>query len=276
MKRYRVLNYDFDTRANILKQEIHDGWDENAKKLWQENKRQIREGLIAQFGAIGSTLKIDNFVELGASPISVIAFHNKFLRQIREAFIIGSYYPALTAACALGERILNQLIIHLRDDFKCSKGYKSVYRKASFDNWDIAIDTLEGWSVLLQNVAADFKDLKDIRNRAIHFNPETDKNDKELALSAIAKLVKIIEGQFSGFGSQPWFIPGIAGAAYIKKEYEERSFVKRIMLPNCALVGPYHRLEAGPKGWIVQDAHEYEEKDITDAEFAELLKKGSP
>lgn len=276
MKRYRVLAYDLDTRANILKQEIKDDWKDEVKTLWQENKRQIKEGLIAQFGAFSAFQKIDNFIELGASPISIIAFHNKFLRQIREAFVIGSYYPALTAACALGERILNQLIIHLRDDFKHTDEYKKVYRQASFDNWDIAIDTLEKWSVLLPPVATDFRDLKDIRNRAIHFNPETDKNDKELSLEAVSKLLKIIDGQFSGFGTQPWFITGTAGASYIKKDYETQPFVKRIILPNCALVGPYHKLDSGPHGWIVKDDYKYEEKEITDIEFAELLNRRNP
>ena len=271
MKRYRVLTYRFDARANVLKQEIQDDWEERVIAQWQDNKRQIKAGLIGQYGAFESPRKIENFIELGWLPISVIAFHNNFLQQIRDAYIVGAYYPSLTGACALGERILNQLIIHLRDDFKGTKEYKNVYRKDSFDNWDVAINTLESWSVLLPEVVADFRELKETRNRVIHFNPETDRNEKQLATVAVKRLTKIVEGQFSGFGTQPWFIPNIAGAAYIKKQFEEQPFVKRILLPSCERVGPYHRLQLSDQGWVVQDDYPYENKEISDEEFAKLL-----
>jgi len=201
-------------RLFFLKQEVQDTWEPDVKRLWQNNKIQIKEGLIAQFGAFGCHQKIENFIELGASPFSIIAFHNKFLRQAREAFVIGAYYPALIAACSLGERILNQLMLHLRDDYKDTNEYKKVYRKNSFDNWDLAIDTLESWQILLPDVAILFRKLKEIRNQSIHFNPETDKNDRELALKAIHKLTEIIVGQFAGFGPLPWIIPKTKGAVF--------------------------------------------------------------
>ncbi len=113
MKRYRVLTYDFDTRANNLNTDIKDDWEPELKAQWENNKNQIKEGLIAEFGAYSAFAKIRNFIDLGAYPISIIAFHNKFLHQARRAFVIGAYYPALTSACTLGERILNQLILHL-------------------------------------------------------------------------------------------------------------------------------------------------------------------
>lgn len=276
MKRYRILTYDFDSRANILKQESKDDWKEAQKIHLEYIKKQTREGLVEQFGALGVDNKISNFVELGWLPISVVAFHNKFLRQVRDAYVIGAYYPSLTGACALGERILNQLIIHLRGDFKNTKEYKSVYRKDSFDNWDLAINTLESWSVILPDVAVDFRELKEIRNGAIHFDPETDRNDKEISLAAVKILTEIVEDQFSGFGTQPWFIPDIVGSAYIKKEFEEQPFVKRIILPNCNLVGPFHKLQSGPQGWIVLDNYDYEDKEISDEEFASLLKRERP
>ena len=263
MKRYRVLKFDFDTRANILKLEEND----NFKNI----KLQIKDRLIAQFGTASASKKIDNFVEIGASPISIMAFHNIFLRQIRNSYVIGSYYPALVGACALGERILNQLIIHLRDDFKNTEQYKSVYKKNSFDNWNLAIKTLKNWNVLLPNVVNQFQELKQLRNEVIHFNPETDVNTKKNALDSIKKIQRIIGQQFSCFGHQPWYIPKINGAAFIKKSYEAKPFIKRIVIPNCKKVGPYHILERGLKGWIVKENYNYEEKEITDIEFAKLF-----
>jgi hypothetical protein len=47
MKRYRVLAYDFDTRANILNTDIKDDWKPQVKAQWENNKNQIKEGLIA-------------------------------------------------------------------------------------------------------------------------------------------------------------------------------------------------------------------------------------
>jgi hypothetical protein len=270
MKRYRVLAFDFDMRANVLRREIENSWDPKVKEEWESNKKSIKEGLLAQYGCQNYCQKIENFVALGNAFLSIIAFHNEFYRQARNAFVVGAYYPCLTAACALGERILNQLVIHLRDDFKASPEYKKVYRKDSFDNWDLAIDTLVSWQVLLPNVADSFRRLRETRHRAIHFNPETDHNDRQLALDAMKELSMIIEGQFAAFGHLPCYIPGTQGAAFVKKAAETEPFVWRIVLPNCRLVGPLHTLEHTPRGWLVHDDHDYEDRDISDEEFKDL------
>lgn len=271
MKRYRVLTYDFDTRATILSQEIGEDWEPRVKETWAENKTHIKEGLLAEYGPWGGFRKIDDFIEMGPAPFSIIAFHNKFLRQVRSAFVTGAYYPALTGTCALGERILNQLILHLRDDFRGSPEYKKVYNRDSFDNWDLAIDTLENWQALLPEVAANFRKLRDARNRAIHFNPETDHNDRRLALETIRIISDIINGQFAGLGPLPWYIPDAQGATFVKRVAESLPFVRRIVLPNCYLVGHLHTLELKNDNWIVHDEHEYGDGEITDEEFTELF-----
>jgi hypothetical protein len=109
MKRYRIVAIDFDTRANVLNAPIGEGWEPANRALWEQNKAIIRNGLVHQYGALDFEHKFERFVTLGAAPFSVVAFHNAFLRQARSAFVIGAFYPALTAACALGERVLNTL-----------------------------------------------------------------------------------------------------------------------------------------------------------------------
>jgi hypothetical protein len=279
MKRYRVLPFfDFDTRATVLSQEIKDEWEPNIKRHWLENKKNIKEDLIAELGALKAFAKIDNFVNLGPAPFSIIAFHNKFLQQARGAFIIGSFYPALTAVCALGERVLNQLILTLRDDYKQTPEYKNMYGKNSFADWELAISTLESWHILLDPAAKAFRELKDIRNKAIHFNPATDTNDREIALSALKKFTEIVNNQFSGFGTQPWFIANMPGESYIKKSWEEAPFIKKIFLPNCVLVGPKHEITSMSPQITIRDNFQYEKKEVTDSEFSDLrrehLKKG--
>ena len=274
MKRYRILNIDFDSRANILSMEINESWEENVKAQHRRNKEQIKEGLLQEFGPMNAEGKIRNYCDLGSAPFSIVAFHNKFLRQIRNSFVMGAYYPALTGTCSLGERILNHLILKLRDEFKHTSGYKKIYRKESFDDWQLAISVLSSWDVLMPNVVTNYNRLGEIRNRrAIHFNPETDRNDREIALESIKLLSEIVQEQFGALGTQPWFIENTKGAFFIKKDYENTPFIKKIYLPTCALVGPYHRLEFLGEGFKVMDGYKYENKEISDKEYGELLDK---
>ncbi|MFC5467420.1 hypothetical protein ACFPPD_01735 [Cohnella suwonensis] len=270
MKRYRVLHMSFDTRATILNTQIEENWEEDTASLWKENKKTITQGLFHEYGGINFEAKLAYFKEFGPMPFSIIAYHNNFFKNIRDSYVIGSFYPALTAACSLGERILNQLILSLREDFKATPQYKDVYSKKSFDNWDKVIATLESWNVLLAEVVTLFFELKDLRNFSIHFNPETDRLDKELALKAITLLKEIISLQF-GIGNQPWFIHSIPGVIYVKKEAEEWPFVKKVIIPNCVLVGYLHKLEHDGSWFKVVDDHEYDDREVTDDEFKELL-----
>ncbi|WP_080962057.1 hypothetical protein [Chromobacterium subtsugae] len=268
MKRYRIFSFDFDTRVHRL-EPAHDGWDENAKELHIEGQKKVIEGLKLQFGEWGLQSKVENFIALKSKPFSVSAFHNKFLDQIRNSYVIGSYYPALTGACALGERILNHLLIRLRDYHKATPEYKKIYRKDSFDYWPLAIDTLEAWEELLPEAANQFRYLNEKRNRALHFNPEIDHDDKTLALEAIHLLQDIVTTQFSSFGTQPWYFC-VPGEMYIKKEWEEKPFVKCVLIPNALLVGPKHQVESIIPSIVVNDQFEYETREIKDEEFIHL------
>ena len=157
MKRYRVFGLDFDSRPLMLTREIQETWEENVKSLHRENKEKLTQELLDEFGSRAAEWKMKNFADLGPLPMSILAFHNKFIHQIRTAFVMGGYYPALTATCALGERILNHLILLLRDDFSGTLEYKRVYDKQSFDNWLLPIEVLESWNVLLPKAVESFR-----------------------------------------------------------------------------------------------------------------------
>jgi hypothetical protein len=272
MKRYRVLGMDFDARPNLLNISISDEATPEAKQLMLGNQQSVREGLLIEYGIHDSAMKLQNFRELGAALPSVLTFHNNFMRQIRASFVIGSYYPALTGACALGERILNHLLLNLREFYSSTPEYKRVYDKDSFDDWDIPIETLTAWNILLPDVVANFTKLKKQRHRTLHFDPATDNNDRELALSAIKTLAAIINDQFGALEPKPWFIPANIGIAFIKRECEEAPFIKVVYLPSCRLVGPRHTLDMSPNRWLPRDEYEYEDKMITDEEFIRLFK----
>lgn len=274
MRRYRIFEKDFDTRANILELKIGDDWEDHIKEMWRKNKEGVKRGLLLQYGFEDADSKLKDFVDLGPKPFSVLAYHNRFAEQARNAFVVGAYYPALTGACALGERILNHLVLELREDFRRTPEYKKVHRKKSFDNWDLPIGTLETWGVLVPKAVAAFKTLRDIRNRrAIHFDPSTDTNDREYALDAVRSLNEIVAEQFGTLEPAPWFIPGVkGGVSFIKKELEADPFVKLVYLPNAVSVGPEHYLEnAADDGWLVHDRDDYKDEEIPDAEFVELF-----
>lgn len=272
MKRYRVFPFfDFDTRVHTLTEPIQEHWEEHVKALHYKNRENVILRLKDEFGNYNADGKIQNFIDLGPKPVSVLAFHNDFFAQVRAAFVIGSYYPALTGTCALGERILNHLILAFREDFRSMPQYKAVYRKDSFDDWELAIGTLAAWDILLPSAADDYRLLMVQRHRAIHFRPETDSNARELALEAIKCLQKIIGEQFSGWGSQPWFITAIPGEIYIKKDWEIRPFISKIYLPNAARVGYRHRIESiRPHVQITDPDYEKQLSDVSDDEFASL------
>lgn len=267
MKRYRILHFDFNSSAQSF-EAIDESWDENVKNCHIENRRRATERLRLRYGEQWLDNKIQNFIELQSKPFSVAAFHNKFLEQVRNAYVVDSYYPALTGACALGERILNHMIILLRDYHKATPEYKRLYRKKSFDDWPPVIDALESWGELLPGAASKFRCLKEKRNNAIHFNPETDHNDKVLALEAIHLIQDIVAMQFSAVGPQPWYFY-VPGEVYIKKEWENKPLIKHIFIPSSLRVGPCHNVESVFPLQVADD-FSYENTEISDEEFCRL------
>ncbi|MBO1905270.1 hypothetical protein KHP60_09860 [Microvirga sp. 3-52] len=235
------------------------------------------EALKQEFGPADFDMKAVNFKELGPSPFSIVSYHNVFFWQVRSAFIQGLYYPALTSACALGERMLNHLVLSLRDHYKDSSHYRKVYRKSSFDNWDIAIDALADWRVLNEQVASNFRGLKSIRNKSIHFHPETYSTVREDSLSAIKLVSKIIEHQFGFFKVEhEWAISGTIGAQFVSKAYEDDPFIKTFYLPQCPLVGPYYAVAFHEIGILFFDRESYSDHEISDEEFSKLFNERAP
>lgn len=116
-RRYRPMQFTFDTRAAVLETEIGEDWEPALREQWRSNIGRVREGLLHDLGVADGERKIEDFRALGTAAWSVVASHNGFLAQIRTAFAADAYYPALLGAAGLGERILNDLIRDLRADY---------------------------------------------------------------------------------------------------------------------------------------------------------------
>ncbi|WP_298876532.1 hypothetical protein [uncultured Bradyrhizobium sp.] len=221
MKRHLVYPIHFDTRSRVLEDE-QSTWTEEAKVLHRENRRRVVEGIEQQFGSRDLEQKVVDFRECRTLPFSIVSYHNRYYQQSRDAFVAGTYYPAATGACALGERILNHLVIDLREEFRDTPDYKRVYRKQSFDNWSLAIEVLSNWSALRGDTPQTFRQLNALRNILIHFDATIFDNERALALEALSLIGRLVSAQFGFFGNEHWWaIPGTRGAQFISKDAEK-------------------------------------------------------
>ena len=274
--RRRHLSYtmDFDTRVHAL-EPAGEGWSDEAKTMHLENQERVKQSLANEFGAGQLDAKVQNFIDIRSKPFSVLTYHNRLYDDVRRAFVVGAYYPALVGACALGERILNHLMLDLRRHYAGTPEYKRVYRKESFDDWSLAIDTLEAWDVLLPKAVDEFRLLKTLRHRSIHFNVSTYATLREDALAAVLHMRTIIDEQFTAFGLRPWFILGTKGHLFIKREWEINPFVRAFYLPTCPFVGPYFGISFA-RGLEYQDHADYGDGEWTDDEFAQVFNDRKP
>lgn len=275
MKRYRVMRMDFDFRANLLNMEPNDGWGEEGRVRLAQQKAELLAGLQHQFGSAYADIKAENFRDLGAAPTSVIGYHNQFLREARNAFVIGAYYPALTAAGALGERILNHLILELRDDYQDRPEYKKVYDKQSFDKWTFVIDVLRNWSVLEPDSEQALRELHGVRNSSVHFDPSLPQETRDRALKAVRLISDVVSHQFGAFGPHRWFIPNTMGVSFLTKASTAEPFIQKFYLPSCRLVGARHRLVTRSGGFDVVDDAKYADDDLLDAEFLSAFEEAA-
>lgn len=265
-RRHMSYTMDFDTRCYVF-EEPGEGWEETPRRLHLENRERVRAGLASEFGSQALDAKIANFVAIGSKPFSVISYHNALFDEVRRAFVVEAYYPALLGACALGERILNHLILDLRDSFRQTVEYRTVARKDSFMDWAKAIDTLEAWSVLLPRAIDEFRALMPLRHRSIHFNTSTYATLREDSLAAVLHIREIIDQQFTAFGARPWFIKGTRGLIFIKRDWEENPFIRAFYLPTCPFVGPHVAISLH-NGVNFYDKKDYGDGDWSDDEFA--------
>ena len=272
-RRYLSYSLDFDTRSVILGMVIKDDWTTEVKEIWANNQAQVRQQVCIEFGKSQLDKKIQNFIAIDSKPSSVLAYHNEYFGQIRRSFIMGNYYPSLVGASALGERILNHLVLDQRDNFTDQPEYNRVSKKQSFDNWPFLLKLLSNWGVLLPETIPHFKQLLKLRNQSIHFDPKTYGNIRSDAILAIASLRSIIEFQFGTFGNQPWYIAGTNGNSFIKKKYEANPFIKRYFAENCPFVGPYYSAKFESPNFKFFDHSDYGQGNCTDEEYAEKFNK---
>jgi hypothetical protein len=193
-----------------------------------------------------------------------IVYHQP-LREVESAYIHGDPFPALTSACCLGERILNHIILTIRDDFRASPRYKEVYKKTSFQDWNFVIDVLTEWGILTGELSAKFRNLLDLRNPAVHFGSLEDSMTKA---KIAVQLVYDTTDKLFGLSAEHFFV--VSGEVYVAQEKETSSLVRNFILPYCNKVGYKHSVEGTPEGLKISDNNQYEDAEISDKEFTRL------
>jgi len=231
---HRVTSFVLDTRASILKH-----------NLPTEAQEAIVRRFKAEWGELDFDSKIDRFKKLDLALLGIPEEYYELLMSIVSAYCCSYFYPAITGAGSLGERILNRLIIKTRGYFKSSRHYKKVWNKQSFDHWDLPINVLKEWNIISDEVAGSFLELKTYRNDSIHYN---DGYDFELnSHKAIKALAEIINGQFNYIHRKDLFwVFNIPGEIWLRSKVKSNPFVVEFVLPHCAQLTPYCDPTANP------------------------------
>lgn len=228
----------------------------------QESINRAMEYVAQHHGQIDAENKYARWLEQNSPDICVPVEWHDLLREVESAYIHGDLYPALTSACCLGERILNHLVIGLKDCFKDSPRYKEVHGEKSFQNWEKSIEILSEWNVLNDEQSGLFNDLLKLRNPAIHFGSvEELQENAKTAINLVYSITSKIFGHTSGY----FFI--CSGEIYLKVDEANKPLVKEFIVPHCHLLGFKHRIENRNGQATIVDDEEYSNDVLSDDEF---------
>jgi len=275
MRRYRIFKFHIDSTRNIV------GSDNPADNLRiEEIKKEMKNSLVLNYGQHNFDIKFKRYMELEAPSLSVVEEHTFLLEDICDAYVQGSFYSALTGACCLGERIFNNVIFKVFNDFKSSEQYKEVFNKnrrgGSIIDWDKGISILKNWNIINDEVELKFKRLSQLRTGSVHYqNREQDL--EQMSLEAI-NVINFIVNKLFGLNQTRrdillWF--DVPGELYIRNDAEKNPLIKAFYLPCSFYVGPRHDIknDLSLSKLTISDNHSYGNTIITDDEFVRLRKE---
>jgi hypothetical protein len=254
---YRVLSFSLDTRVTIFN---HKALDKQQADLISSFKKE--------WGELNFDAKLERYKKLNLSLIGIPGEYYDLLWGVISSYCCGLFYPAMTSCGALGERILNQLILKTRGYYKSSEHYKKIYRKQSFDQWDKVIVILKDWKVISNDIAELFTKLKVYRNDSIHYNDGYDfeKNSHD----ALMYLAQIIDKLFNYTSRKDLFwVFDISGEIWVRNNVVNDPFVKEFVLPHCLHLTPFCEPTSTPpiKGMNAPT------KPLSDKEFIRIRKE---
>lgn len=270
MKRYMLSAFDFDSRT-ITFDPPRSGWEEATLKLHHQNVQKAAIELSIEYGVQHFERKRDDLVAFGRRPFCIIGPYTTIMRQMHQAFVFGTYYSAMTSACTLGELIYKDLLRKLAPHHN-----EDPARLGAMQSWEKASAKLVDWGVFDQQLSQKLASLKALRTWAIHFVDFNESDLRDKALSACKLVIEITTTLFGVDGGRPWMLKGTPGGLFVAKHAEADSFVKEFVLPNCLLVGPWHRYYTDVRGGLsIIDRSDYPDGEISDEDFAKAYEARS-
>lgn len=249
-RRYRLTSLYLDTRRNPA----------------IVGMPNILAGLKQELGEHNFAKKFARWNAINFPALGVIDEYPEKIEQIINAYSQGNSYPAVTSACCLVERIINRLIIKCRPHFKSHPRYKEIYRKDSFDNWDLAISVIDEWKLVSDTAVTLLKELKPYRNQSIHYNDGYDFN--AVAPVVINKVIELLNEVFGVLNRRDiYLVFDIPGEVWVRSNAETLPFVKEFVLPHCYHAHAIHEVDIANKR--IKEKMGKKGK-LTDEEFVKL------
>lgn len=255
-RRYRLTGFFVDTRRGFFDTPV-------AAKFAEDETQHLRREL----GSENFDEKFARWKNIKYPPIGLIEEYPEKITEIINSYAMGYWYPSVTSACCLGERILNRLVLKCRDYFKGHPDYKKIYNKDSFDNWDRMLGLIEDWKLIPPQAIELFGQLAPIRNDTVHYNDGYD--FKAVAETVVNKLIAAVTEVFGVMNrTDIYLVFDVPGEVWVRSTADKTPFVREFVLPHCYYAHAVHDIDANRR--IVEKLGKV--GPLTDVEFVELRK----
>ena len=230
-RRYRLMNFYVNTVRGLyinpaLKKHAESNTEHLKAVLGQENFEQ----------------KFARWLKIQYPPLGLIDEYPEKIEQIINAYSSGYFYPAVTSACCLAERILNRLVLQTRNHFRSHHHYKKMYRNKSFDNWRNMITIIGDWQLIPAKAISIMKELEPIRQQSIHYNETFD--FEKIGSEAINKLIAAITEIFGVINrTDIYLVFDVPGEIWVRHDAQELPFVREFVLPHCYYAHAVHDVD---------------------------------
>ena len=257
VRRYRWTSFRLDIRPDL-----------SNPALKQVRLDEERPGIEARHGVVGIDHKVARWASIQPPDISSVTRYDSLLQEVYSSYVHGDSYPALVGAVCLGERILNHLVLELRDSFSDRSNYKKLKTLDYIRDWKKATNALLKCDVIDPVLAAKFTDLEELRHPSVHFRNEMSARDQQ-ARAALQLVFDITDVLFGRRHERFFWCPG---EIYVRADWENDPLTKTFVLEGCQLVGPFYRIEASADGQLViRDDYAYPDRiSVTDDEFRQI------
>jgi hypothetical protein len=230
-RRYRLMSFFVDTSRNLY-----------SSKYTKQQADSHTEYLKSIFGEQDFQHKYERWIKIEYPEVGLIDEYPNKITEIINTYCSGYYYPAVTSACCLAERILNRLILKTRKYFTSHSNYKRIFRKSSFNDWDKMLEIISDWQLIPEKSIEILCEIKNIRHQSIHYNELFD--FEAIVTETINKLIAAVTEIFGVLNRKDiYLVFDIPGEIWVRSIAEERPFVKEFVLPFCYYAHAVHDID---------------------------------